>query len=175
MTAIQNQDGKLKIHITYREMEIEAEGGPNEVFSQMLDFLKKVYPGLELISKIQLTVDTRHYLETMDGIVAVQPTGPVILIDRKLTTEEQVSLLLSGAYLGSELKLLPAAGLTLDDLIRITGKTEGTLTGTLSRMKEKQLVERIEGHGYKVTPFGLRNVAEKILPKLKNQGGKSKD
>ncbi len=158
---------KLKVHIEYGDLRAELEGDADAVFKGFIDFLKKTYPTLETLSKIQLTVDLRGLMEKAEGIIGLEPSGPVIMVEGGLTIEEILSLLFAGALMGNQLRLFDKDALTLEELVRLSGKSRGALTGTLSRMKDKRLVERVEGGGYKITPIGVRRLQEEVLPRLR--------
>jgi hypothetical protein len=153
---------KLKVHIEYGDLKAELEGDANAVFAGFIDFLKKTYPTLETLSKIQLTVDLRRLMEEAEGII-----GPVIMVEGGLTIEEVLSLMFAGALIGNQLKLFNKDTLTLEEIVRFSGKSRGALTGTLSRMKDKRLVEKAEGGGYKITPLGAKRLQEEVLPRLR--------
>jgi len=158
---------KLKVHIEYGDLKAELEGDANAVFAGFVDFLKKTYPALETLSKIQLTVDLRRLMEEAEGIIGLEPSGPVIMVEGGLTIEEVLSLMFAGALIGNQLKLFDKDTLTLEEMVRFSGKSRGALTGTLSRMKDKRLVEKVEGGGYKITPMGVKRLQEEVLPRLR--------
>ncbi|MFQ5763277.1 MAG: hypothetical protein ACE5PO_09595 [Candidatus Bathyarchaeia archaeon] len=156
----------LKATLTWGELKAEFEGNPDDILTNIVRFLSNVYPHLELVSELHLTPDATSLLENLRGVVALQHDGPIILTSRKTTLEESLSLLLAAVYAGSKISLT-ADALSVDDLLRLTGKSEGSVTGTLSRMKEKRLVEKTDGTGYKITAYGIRNLTDTILPHLK--------
>jgi len=158
----------VKAKLTYRDVTAEFEGNPDSILSSIAGFLSSIYPNLELVSQLHLTADAKKLLEDLRGVVAIQPDGPIILTSKKHTFEQTLSLLLAAAYAGAHIGLTKDA-LTVDELMRLTGKTEGSVTGTLSRMKDKRLVEKTEEGGYRITPLGVRNLSDAVLPNLKGQ------
>jgi len=162
---------KLIVRLEYGDMKAEYEGAPDEVFKGVVDFVKKLHPSVELLSKFTLSVDLRKLIEEIEEVVAIQPSGPVILSGADMTIEQAISLLLAGAYAGNQVKLIDKDSLTLDSLMKLTGKTEGALTGTLSRMKDKQVVEKLQEGGYRITLLGIKYVLENVVPNLKSKRG----
>jgi hypothetical protein len=162
-----NAEKKLQVTVKYGELRADYEGSPDEVLRGVIDFLKRVHPALEVVEKISLTTDLNKLLKSLEGLVAVQPSGPVILYEKKMTIEQTISLLLGGAYASCQLNALEQESLTLDTLSRLTGKTGGALRGTLSRMKEKQMIERLPEGGYRITPLGLKRLVDDTIPALK--------
>ncbi len=162
-----NAEKKLQVTVKYGELRADYEGSPDEVLRGVIDFLKRVHPALEVVEKISLTTDLNKLLKSLEGLVAVQPSGPVILYEKKMTIEQAISLLLGGAYASCQLNVMEQESLTLDALSRLTGKTGGALRGTLSRMKEKQMIERLPEGGYRITPLGLKRLVDDTIPALK--------
>jgi len=160
---------KLQVTVKYGELRADYEGSPDDVLRGVIDFLRRVHPALEVVEKISLTTDLNNLLKALEGVVAVQPSGPVILSEKKITIEQTISLLLAGAYASHQLNLLNQESLALDALGRLTGKTGGSLRGTLSRMKEKQLIERLPEGGYRITPLGLKLLIDETTPALKRE------
>ena len=58
-----SEQPKLKVHLEYGDLKATLEGDADTVFAGFVDFLKKTYPTLETLSKIQLTVDLRRLIE----------------------------------------------------------------------------------------------------------------
>jgi hypothetical protein len=164
-----SEEKKLKVAIRWGDLKADYEGLPDDVLRGVIGFLKRAYPALEVVEKIALTTDLDRLVKSLEGLVGVQPSGPVILYGGKITIEQSVSLLLGGAYASYRLNLLDQESLPLDALCRLTGKTGGALRGTLSRMKDKQLIERLPEGGYKITQLGIKLLTDEVVPSLSKE------
>ncbi|MEM3736505.1 MAG: hypothetical protein QXJ75_00215 [Candidatus Bathyarchaeia archaeon] len=160
----------MKVHLEYGEFRVDMEGTPDDVFSGFMDFIKKSIPTLELASRLMVAVDLRGAAEALEGLVAIQPTGPVPLTNGELTLKDRISLLLAGAYIGGQLKITERDTLAPNYLTDALGVKAGTLSKEISRMREKGLLEVVGRGVYRATPLCLKGVLE-TSRKIKEREG----
>jgi len=161
-------EGKeLQVYVKFNEFEEDIRGSPDDVLRTLMAFLDRVYPGLEVLSRIRLTVDLHGLTEQMKDVVAITPSGPVILCSKKLTIRELIGLNLIGAFVGYKLNLMDKDSLSLDELVTLTGKSKGSVSGALTHMVGDRWVEKPERGGYRISALGIKQFQEEVFPRLK--------
>lgn len=158
---------ELQVYVKYDKFEEDFKGPVDEVVRALMAFLFKVYPGLEILSQVQLTVDLQELIEKMKDIIAIAPSGPVVLSKKKLTVKELIGLNLIGAFVGYKLNLAEKASLSLYELATLTGKTKGSVSGALTPMVNNRLVEKPEKGEYKISLIGIKHFTHAVFPKLR--------
>jgi len=160
---------EIQIYVKYNEFEEDFRGPVDQALRALISFLDKIYPGLEILTQVRLTIDLQEIIEQMKDIVSIAPSGPVILCKKKLKVKELVGLNLIGIYVGYRLNLLDKASLSLDELMSLTGKSRGTVSGTLTGMVNDRLVEKPEKGDYKISLLGIKRFEDEVFPKLKEE------
>jgi hypothetical protein len=163
-----SEQGQVEVTIRYRDVEKTIKGGPDDVFREVFRFLSEAIPGLDVVSRITLTVNFADFLKEAAGVFAVTPEGVVVLTPPEaLTDRELVLLYLVRAKVAFETGRSEKETLLASDLISFTGKGSGTVAGRLSELSAEGLVERIGKGEYRATTFGLTRFRQDVLPKLK--------
>lgn len=163
----QDEQEHIEIYVKYGGFEEDLRGPVDQVLRALFSSLNKIHPSLEVLSKVQLTVDLQEIIEEMKDIIAIAPSGPVILCEKKLTVKELIGLNLIGAFVGYKLNLFDKASLTLDELVALTGKTKGSVSRRMSSMVSDRWVEKPERGEYEMSLVGIKHFMEKVLPNLK--------
>lgn len=158
---------ELQVYVKHDKFEEDFKGPVDEVVRALIAFLDKVYPSLEILSQIRLTVDLQELIEEMKDIIAIAPSGPVILSKKKLTVKELIGLNLIGAFVGYKLNLAEKTSLSLDELATLTRKTKGSVSGALTPMVNNRLVEKPEKGEYKISLLGIKYFTHEVFPKLR--------
>ncbi len=159
--------GTVEVIVRYQGVENRVIGTPDGVVRELLSYFSKVFPSLEIASRLVLTVDTSEFLQSCTGILASSPEGTVILknID-SLKDKELLLLHLSGAKLANTLGKRDTDTVTLEEITKVTGRSTGTVAGRLSELHSEQLVERVGKGSYRLTTMGVRTVVKTLMPKL---------
>lgn len=84
-------------------------------------------------------------------------TGDVVLLPprSRFPDRQLLAIYLLGRYFASKLELTPSDMLTLEDLKKISGLDEGSISARLSELKKEGLVETIGRGSYRVSYSGL--------------------
>jgi len=164
---LKTEGKELQVYVKFNEFEEDIRGSPDDVLRALMAFLDRVYPGLEVLSRIRLTVDLHGLTEQMKDVVAITPSGPVILYRKKLTIRELIRLNLIGAFVGYKLNLMDKDSLSLDELVTLTGKGKGSVSGALTHMVGDRWVEKPERGGYRISTVGIKQFQEEVFPRLK--------
>lgn len=159
----------LQVYVKYDQFEQDFEGPVDTVLRALIAFLDKAYPGLEILSQVRLTVDLQELVEEMKDVIAIAPSGPVVLSKKRLTVKELIGLNLIGAFVGFKLNLAGKASLSLDKLVTLTGKTKGSVSGALTPMVNDRLVEKPEKGEYEISLQGVKHFIDEVFPKLKEE------
>ena len=160
---------EIKIYVKHGEFEEDFKGPVDQALRALIAFLDKIYPSLEILTQVQLTVDLQKIIEQMKDIIAIAPNGPVILYKKQLGVKELIGLNLIGTFVGYKLNLLNEVSLSLDELVTLTGKTKGSISGILTGMVNDHLVEKPERGKYKISLLGIKCFLAEVFPKLKEE------
>jgi DNA-binding transcriptional ArsR family regulator len=159
--------GTVELTLRHNGVENKIIGSPDGVVRELLAYFSKVYPSLEITSKLVLSVDNSEFLQSCTGALAASPEGLAILRETSQLKDKELMLLhLSGSKLMHLLSRKETDTVSLDELTRATGKTTGTVAGRLSELTNEQLVERVRKGSYRLTTMGARTVVKTIMPKL---------
>ena len=158
------------LEVTIRQasgIEKKILGPPDAVLKELVSYMSTVYPSLELVSKIILTVDAREFMDSCSGVLAASPEGLVVLKDvSHLRDRELLMLHLAGARLMDILGKKENDALSLEDLTRVMGRPTGTVAGRLSELWKEQLIERVGKGSYRLTTMGARIVVKNLMPRM---------
>ncbi len=170
-TSLETKDdshppGTLEVTIKHQGVENKIIGTPDGVIRELLAYFSKIYPSLELTSKLVLTVDSAEFLQSISGTLASSQEGLVVLKDVSgLRDKELMMLHLAGARLLNLLGKKDNDTVTLDEITKATGRSTGTVAGRLSELCNEQLVERVGKGSYRLTTMGARVVVKTVMPK----------
>jgi len=163
----------LEVIIKYGTLEKKITGPPDQVAQEVLAFLNKAIPQLELASHLSLSVDINELAKACEGILAVTPEGVVVMIPvDQLADRELLLLYLAKASIAHMLGKSDKDLVQSADLIAATKKSAGTVAGRLSELCGESLAERKGKGEYRVTTLGLHMFRQQVLPKLKPNVGK---
>lgn len=158
----------LEVTIKYGSLEKKITGPPNLVTQEVLAFLTKAIPQLELASHLALSVDVTQLAGACQDVFAVTPEGVVITVPiESLADRELILLHLAKARIAQMLGKTEKDTVQSADLIAATKRTSGTVAGRLSELCTENLAERKGKGEYRATTLGLHIFREQILPKLK--------
>jgi hypothetical protein len=142
-------------------------GSPETVLKELLSYFSRVYPSIELVSKLILSVDSVEFLQSCNGVLAVSPEGLVVLKDLKdLKDKELMMIHLAGSRLQHQMGKKESDTLSLDEITKTTGRSTGTVAGRLSELCNEQLVERVGKGSYRLTTMGTRVVIKNLMPRV---------
>ncbi len=156
----------VEVLLKHSGVESRILGTPESVLRELLSYFSKVYPSIELVSRIIVTVDSTEFLQACDGLLAISPEGLVILRDiTGLKDKELMMVHLAGSRLLHLMGRRDADSISLEELTRATGRATGTVAGRLSELTNDQLVERVGKGAYRLTTMGARTVMRSTIPR----------
>ena len=159
---------RLEVWIKHDKLEARFTGSVDDVLRGVLEFLAKVYPSYELISRLTLTVDFASLLRDLENVIAITPEGLVITVPREMLSErEGIRLNLLKAYIGYRLGRLGKDSMSIGEILAVTGGKAGAIAGRLSEMVDEGWAERIGRGEYRITTLGVKQFCEVVLPRLK--------
>jgi hypothetical protein len=157
----------VELTVKHSGIENRIVGNPESVLRETIAYFSKVYPNLELVSKLVLSIDTQEFLQTIAGVLAASPEGLAVLKDLAgLKDRELLMIHLTGARLLYLLGKKEADTLSLDEITKTTGRSTGTVAGRLSELCNEQLVERVGKGSYRLTTMGTRVVMKDLMPRV---------
>ena len=158
--------GTIELIVKHQGVENRIIGTPDSVIGELLSYFSKLYPLLELISKVVLTPDNTEFLQACSGVLASSQEGLAVLKDTGgLRDKELIILHLSGSRLMHILGRKEADASSLDELTKSTGRSTGTVAGRLSELCNEQLTERVGKGSYRLTTMGTRTAVKTVLAK----------
>jgi hypothetical protein len=157
----------IEVVLKHSGVENRIIGSPETVLRELLSYFSKIYPSIELISKLVLSVDSLEFLQSCTGVLAVSPEGLVVLKDlRDLKDKELMMIHLAGSRLQHQMGKKESDTLSLDEITKTTGRSTGTVAGRLSELCNEQLVERVGKGSYRLTTMGTRVVIKNLMPRV---------
>jgi len=161
-------EGKVEVFVRYQGMEVRFSGTINEVTRLFLDFMGKVLPSYELISRLTVTVDLEGLLKALEGIVAITPEGLIITVPREKTGDREIILLnLVKMSVAHQLGRSDKDSVSIADLLKVTGGKPSSTAARLSELVDLGWVDRVGRGEYRITTYGMRFFIETVLPRLK--------
>jgi hypothetical protein len=158
----------LEVTIKFGTIEKRITGEPDVVAKDVLSFLTKEIPELDLASHLSLSVDIQELGKDCQGVLAVTPEGVVVTVPTDgLADRELILLHLAKARIAQMLGKSDKDFVQSAELIDATKRTAGTVAGRLSELCTETLAERKGKGEYRATTLGLHIFRERILPKLK--------
>ena len=161
MSSIQ----RLKLHFEIDDAKVDLEGDPDQVTRELLTYLTKVYPTLEIARKLTFVPDLAKLSEALAYIIEFTPEG--ILFNRKeLSAEQAILICLVGAYVGYRLGRAESDSMSASVLSKVSGKALKTISNQIALMVDEGLVERVGRSEYRITSLGIKR-AETLAGGLK--------
>jgi hypothetical protein len=159
---------KVEVTVRFKDDQMTITGSPDQVIRELLAFFSKIFPQLEIVSRITLSVDASDFLKACEGIIALTPEGMAITVDTShLRDKELIMLHLAKTRAGHMLGKLERDTLRLNDLVVAAKSKSGTVAGRLSEMCSEGVVERSGKGEYRATTSGLDYFMKSIVPRLK--------
>ncbi len=161
---------KVELRLRFGEHTLESSGTPDAIVREMLLFFSKIFPQLELLSKLRLTVDLEKLLESCIGVLALAPEGVVLKADTgALKDQENILVQLVRAKLGFTTGSRERETMMSDEIVSSINGKSGPVAGRLSELVSKGLVERVGKGEYRITALGIECFMNRIVPTLKQQ------
>jgi hypothetical protein len=159
----------IEVTIKHQGTENKIIGTPDGVTRELLSYFSRIYPSLEITSRLVLSVDSTEFLQSLTGTLAATAEGLAILKDiSSLRDKELLMLHLAGSKMLNLLGRKETDAITLDEITKATGRTTGTVAGRLSELCNEQLVERVGKGSYRITTMGTRIVIKTLMQKTQN-------
>jgi|YelNatPaOPRAMG01_1025707.scaffolds.fasta_scaffold118521_1 hypothetical protein len=162
----------VEVTVRYKGLEKTVRGDPNAVVSELMAFFASLMPGLEVLSKISLSVDVEALLRDCEGVIALTPEGLVVTAPVDFLPDRELILFhLAIARLANALGKAEGPELTSSELASRIKRSPGTIAGRVSELCSEGLAERVGKGEYRATTYGLDHFRRAILPKVKQRAG----
>ena len=150
-------------------MENTFVGDANDVWFSFNKFFSENVPGLEILNKIMLNIDTHQLIEDCKDIVAIAPEGIAVLVSKELLTDNEALMLhLLAQYLGHKIGVSETACLSKEALLGGLGKSAKIISTRLGELCRKGYVVKMNGD-YKISTIGVKTMQNELLPRLKTK------
>jgi hypothetical protein len=166
---LSEEGSNLEVVVKYKGIETKFAGQPDQVIRTVLNYVRQVLPGFDIVSGLTLTVDLEDLLKKVKGLIAFTPEGIVATVQReKLGGERDAVLLhLVKSYVGHVTGKAVKDSLTMAELLALTGGKPGTVGARLSELTSLGWVERVGRGEYRITTLGTKAFLDEVAPRLK--------
>ncbi|MEM3590216.1 MAG: hypothetical protein QXN33_04400, partial [Candidatus Bathyarchaeia archaeon] len=129
------EEGWVEVTVRYKGLEKTVRGDPNAVVSELMAFFANAMPGLEVISRISLSVDMEGLLRDCEGVIALTPEGLVITAPVDFLPDRELILFhLALAKIAHSLGKAEGSSLTSSELANRVKRSPGTIAGRVSEL-----------------------------------------
>ncbi|MEM2530098.1 MAG: hypothetical protein QXW19_04735 [Candidatus Bathyarchaeia archaeon] len=164
------EEGWVEVTVRYKGLEKTVRGDPNAVVSELMAFFANAMPGLEVLSRISLSVDMEGLLRDCEGVIALTPEGLVITAPVDFLPDRELILFhLALAKIAHSLGKAEGSSLTSSELANRVKRSPGTIAGRVSELCSEGFAERVGKGEYRATTYGLDHFRRAILPKVKQR------
>jgi len=154
---------KLKLQVEYEGLRETFEGDIDEVFKALLRLLYRIYPQLEVASKLIWAPDLKYLTEKIPEYCKLTPEGDFIIVKPLPSAEQSILLILTLAYLSYKLEKRDEESVESREIAKAVNKAEKTVRNTLTELTKSNAVERVDKGRYRITSYGLKKVEEILM------------
>lgn len=159
----------VEVTVKYQGMEVKFSGTSNEIIRLFLNFMSKIFPSYDLVSRITMTVDLEDLLKTLEGIIVITPEGLIATVSReKVGDREMILLHLIKTNIAYQLNRSEKESASISELMKVTGGKPSSTAARLSELVDIGWVDRVGRGEYRVTTYGTVSFVETSLPKIKS-------
>ncbi|MDH5437571.1 MAG: hypothetical protein OEX76_01570 [Candidatus Bathyarchaeota archaeon] len=161
---------KITVHVKYRNVEQTFVGNVNDVWVSVNRFFSQMIPSFNLTHKVMLTVDLQKIIEDVEGVIAIAPEGPELLISKQeLTDSETIQLYLLAAHIGHRLGRLGRDSSSKEELQTRLGKSSKITSTRLGELCREGMATKNGEGDYKITTIGIKRLQEETLVKIREK------
>ena len=160
-----NALSSIEVNVKMGSLEATFKGEPDIVLKSFFEWLSKVYPSYEAISKIVFEPNLDKLIRECSELFLITDGG-VVIRRSDLAAEDAIILSLVGAYVGFRLGKLGKESMTPSELARTTGKALKTIYNTLASMVKQGKINKLNGE-YGLTKDQIAKFTFEVLPKIK--------
>jgi hypothetical protein len=159
----------LEVIVKYQGMEVKFSGTSDEVIRLFLNFMSKIFPNYDLISRVTLSVDLEDLLKNLESIIAITPEGVITTVSHEKAGDREMILLhLIKTNIAYQLNRSEKESASISELMKVTGGKPSSTAARLSELVDMGWVDRVGRGEYRVTTFGTVSFVETSLPKIKS-------
>jgi hypothetical protein len=161
---------KITVHVKYRNVEQTFVGNVNDVWVSVNRFFSETIPSFDMARKVMLTVDLQKIIEDIEGVIAIAPEGPELLISKQeLTDSETIQLYLLAAHIGHRLGRLGRDSSSKEELQTRLGKSSKITSTRLGELCREGMATKTGEGDYKITTIGIKRLQEETLVKIREK------
>lgn len=164
------REEKITVHVKYRDVDQTFVGNVDDVWVSVNRFFSQVIPSFDVARKVTLTVDLQKLIQDVEGVIAITPEGPELLISKqKLTDSETIQLCLLAAHVGYRLGHLSRDSFSKEELQTRLGKSSKITSTRLGELCREGMATKTGEGNYKITTIGIKRLQEETLPKIREK------
>ncbi|MFB0502195.1 MAG: hypothetical protein ACETVP_06945 [Candidatus Bathyarchaeia archaeon] len=164
------REEKITVHVKYRDVEQTFVGNVDDVWVSVNRFFSQVIPSFDVACKVMLTVDFQKLIQDVEGVIAITPEGPELLISKqKLTDSETIQLYLLATHIGYRLGHLSRDSFSKEELQTRLGKSSKITSTRLGELCREGMATKTGEGNYKITTIGIKRLQEETLPKIREK------
>lgn len=155
-----SESNRIKIEIQAGNMKHSAEGPPEEVLRQVIQFVTKIHPTYELASKLVYAPDLADIFSDISDFVKITPDGRIVMAAEDLPADEAIGYTLIAGQAAQLMTGRQSGYLSAEEISSIIGKALKTVRNILSEMTKSGRIQRGQRGTYAVGPSGLMHYSQ---------------
>jgi len=161
-------EDKITVHVKYKNVEQSFIGNVDDVWVSVNRFFSQVIPSFNMARKVMLTVDLQKLMEDVEGVIAIAPEGPELLISKQnFTDSETIQLYLLAVHIGHRLGHLNRDSFSKEELQTRLGKSSKITSTRLGELCREGMATKTEEGNYKITTIGIKRLQEETILKIR--------
>lgn len=165
---------KIEVRIRYKDVEEAFSGSLEEVWLCVNRFFNEFLPSFGIAKKIMLRADLEELVKACEGLIGFsREEGVFLLVSRDRLTDNEILLLwLLAYYLGFRLGFAETDNLSRDLLQAKLGKDAKITSTRLGELVKCGFITKNVDDRYRITGFGLVQMQNEIIPRIRAKMGK---
>lgn len=153
----------VKVLIEVNGLRYEANGPPDEIVPQILQFISQSVPAFDLARKLVYVSDLAGLADKVSEFAKMTNTGQLLLTRNDIPADRAVSILLFMAHLATKMGKRNSESLSIEEIANGVGKAPKTIRNVIVELQKSGLIEREERGSYKITTKGLMQLETQTL------------
>lgn len=165
-----DEENEITVQVNYRGLGKTFTGRVDDVWVIMNRFFSESIPAFDIAKDMILTVDLPDLVNDCKNLIAFTKKAPHLLVSpSSLTDNENLSLQLLAGYVGHRLGILESDTFSKEKLQAKLGKSSKIVSTRLGELVRSEIATKTDDGKYKITAFGVTQMQERILPKIKEK------
>ncbi len=153
----------IQVRLEANGVRYEASGAPEEIVTQILQFVSQTVPTFDLARKLLYLPDLAGLSDTIADYAKMTSTGQLLLTRNDLSADKAILVILFMAHLACKTAKRDSDSLTIEEIANGVGRASKTIRNVIVELQKTGFIEREDRGRYKVTPKGLMRLETSLL------------